>query len=166
MKRAISLVAAVVLVLAMAIPAAAADPVRPFKGSSTTADSMSAPDGCPAWAQWRYQSRGTGTFAHLGFSSVDVNHCSAMTGPTEGMFGAGTITLVADNGDTLVLRDWGTFVLTMGPNGPYDSTITLHWDVLSGTGRFAGAHGAGDASVYGVLAEGITSATFWGEIAY
>jgi hypothetical protein len=166
MKRVIGLVAAIVLVLAFASPAAAADPMRPFRGTQSGADAMGPPTGCPAWAQWRYESTGTGTFAHLGFSSARVAHCSAMTSATGGKFDAGTITLIADNGDKLVLRDWGTFVVTMGPTGPIDSTITLHWEVDHGTGRFADATGSGHASAYGVLAEGVTRATYWGEIGY
>jgi hypothetical protein len=166
MRRVIGLASAIVLVLAIVTPAAAADPMRPFKGTGSGADSMGAPVGCPDWAQWRYQSTGTATLTHLGFTSMHVNHCSAMTGPAEGKFGAGVITLVADNGDRLVLREWGTFVLTMGPSGPIDSTITLYWEVDSGTGRFAGARGSGQAAAYGVLAQGFTTARYWGEIGY
>jgi hypothetical protein len=166
MKRVIGLVSAIVLVLALVTPASAADPMRPFKGSGSGWDSMGAPVGCPAWAQWRYESTGTSTFAHLGETSATVNHCSAMTGPAEGKFGDGKITLVADNGDKLVLREWGTFVLTMGPSGPIASTVTLYWEVASGTGRFANARGSGQAAAYGVLAQGFTTAKYWGEIGY
>lgn len=166
MKRFIALASAVVLVLALASPAAAADPVRPFKGSGTSVDTMGPPVDCPAWAGWRYQSRGTTTFAHLGVTSVHVSHCSTMTGPTVGQFGAGTITLTAANGDRLVLSDWGTFELTMGPDGPAAATIALSWEVVGGTGRFADAHGSGGASAYGVFSAGTTTARYWGEIAY
>jgi uncharacterized membrane protein len=166
MKRFISLVSAIVLVLALVTPAAAADPMRPFKGSGTTADSISGPGDCPEGASWRYQSSGTSTFSHLGETWVHVSHCTTMTGPTAGSFGPGTITLTAHNGDKLVLRHWGTFVLGMGPQGPYDSTITIHWEVASGTGRFADAYGSGHASAYGVLASGVTSARYWGSIGY
>jgi hypothetical protein len=166
MKRFVSLATALVLVLVLALPATAADPYRPMKGTVTGADSMGAPVDCPAWGQWRYQSRGTGRYTHLGFTSFHVSHCSAMTGPTVGQFGAGTMTLTAANGDTLILRDWGTFDLTVGSAGPTRSDIDLNWEVVGGTGRFEDAHGSGGGAGYSELATGTTTMRLWGEISY
>jgi hypothetical protein len=167
MRRFTILGAALVLALALAVPAAAADPVRPFRGSGTGVDSMGAPVDCPAWAGWRYESDGTMYLAHLGRASFHVSHCSAMTDGPRGTFGAGTITFTAANGDTLVISDWGTFDLTLGSGGaPERSDIVLDFEVVGGTGRFAGAEGSGHGDGYSVLASGMTTMTLWGAISY
>jgi hypothetical protein len=167
MRRLASLAAAVLLTLALAVPAAAADPVRPFRGGGSGTDSMGAPVGCPAWAQWRYESDGTMRLAHLGRTSFHVSHCSAMTDGPRGVFGAGTITYTAANGDRLVISDWGTFDLTLGSGGaPERSDVDLHWEVVGGTGRFADAEGSGRGAGYSILAQGTTLMTLWGEISY
>jgi hypothetical protein len=167
MRRFVILGAALVLALALAVPAAAADPVRPFRGSGSGADSMGAPAGCPAWAQWRYESSGTMYVTHLGLTSFHVSHCSAMTAGSEGQFGAGTMTYTAADGDTLVLADWGTFDLTLGSGGaPERSDVDLNWEVAGGTGRFADAEGSGHGAGYSVLTSGMTNMTLWGEISY
>lgn len=167
MKRFVILAAAMALALAVAVPAAAADPVRPFKASGSGVDAMSAPAGCPAWAQWRYESTGTMYVTHLGLTSYHVSHCSAMTDGPRGIFGAGTMTYTAANGDTLVLRDWGTFDLTLGSGGaPERSDIALEFEVIGGTGRFADAAGSGHGDGYSVLTSGKTTMVLWGEIAY
>jgi hypothetical protein len=103
---------------------------------------------------------------HLGRTTFVVSHCSAMTSQTTGVFGAGTNTLTAANGDTLVLRHWGTFRLTMGQAGPIRSDVSLHWTVASGTGRFKGATGSGDGAGYSILASGQTTMFLWGKISY
>lgn len=167
MRRFVALFLAGLLLAVLAGPAAAADPARPFKGGGTGADSMSDPTGCPANSAWRYTSVGSGTFTHLGNATFVVTHCSWFTGPTSGGFGPGTITFTAANGDRLVVQDWGTFELTMGPDGPVTSDVTLYWEVMpGGTGRFAHASGQGGAHPFSVLASGMTSATFWGELSY
>jgi hypothetical protein len=167
MARLLALAAALLLALAVAAPAAAADPDRPFKGASIGADTMGPPLDCPEWAQWRYTSDGWANVTHLGRVTMHVTHCSAMTSQDGGVFGAGVLTLTAPNGDRLVLRDWGTFVVTWkgGPT-PYDSTIDLHWEVIGGTGRFADATGHGTGSGYGILADGRTSVTYRGVLGY
>lgn len=167
MRRLIILGAALVLALAQAVPAAAADPARPFRGSGSGTDSMGAPTGCPDWAQWRYDSTGTMYVTHLGLASFHVSHCSAMTGGPHGIFGAGTMTYTAANGDTLVISDWGTFDLTLGSGGaPERSEIDLEYEIVGGTGRFADAEGSGHGAGYSVLAKGLTTMTLWGEISY
>lgn len=103
---------------------------------------------------------------HLGLTTFVVTHCSETTGPTTGVFGHGTNTLTAANGDTLVLSHWGTFQLTMGPTGPVSSDVDLPWTVVGGTGRFEGATGSGDGAGYSILASGQTTMTLWGEISY
>ena len=45
MKRFVTIAVAAILCLALAAPAAAADPWRPFKGGGTTVDTMAGPEG-------------------------------------------------------------------------------------------------------------------------
>ena len=166
MKRILALALGTALSLAIVAPAAAADPDRPFDARGTGIDTMGAPTGCPADSGWRYGSSGTMHVRHLGLTTFSVSHCSAMTGPTSGVFGPGTNTLTAADGSTLVLRHWGTFDLTVGSGGPNASSIDLHWTVVDGTGRFAGAEGSGHGFGYSLLASGTTSMHLWGEISY
>ena len=66
-----------------------------------------------------------------------------------GTFGPGTITITAANGDKLNLVHRGTFSLVMTPDG-LTSVFDMTWVVAGGTGRFAGARGAG--ITHGVVA--------------
>ncbi len=167
MRHILAISMAILLGLAMAAPALAADPARPFGGVTFGVDSMAPPDDCPDGSMWRYTSEGSGTLRHLGRVTVVVTHCSRFTSPTTGSFEHGTMTFTAANGDVLVLGQWGTFRLIDGPAGPMTSVdIDLEWEVLRGTGRFSGATGHGWADPVGDLATGRTSATYWGTIAY
>jgi hypothetical protein len=161
---------AIIAAVALAPPAGAAPtraPARPFTGSAVTSDTMGPPDGCTLpGAMWSYRGEGTGTFAHLGRVSFEIDHCSKMTGPTSGVFGGGTITLTAANGDELYMSEEGTFELVMGPTGPVTSLVDLSWKITGGNGRFAGAEGAGTSMPVGDLATSTTSATYNGWISY
>jgi len=160
----IALVAA--LCTGIAAPVSAADPARPFAGHDRVVDTMLAPSGCPADAAWRYSATGTGWFLHLGVTSVDVTHCTVVDMSTgRGSFGPGTITLTAANGDRVKLVHRGTFRVVMTPDGP-TSTFDMTWVVDGGTGRFAGATGSGTTHGSSLLATGITTASYHGEIAY
>lgn len=167
MKRmfwASALVAA--LCLAFAAPAAAADPARPFAGHDRVVDTFIAPTTCPAGALWRYAATGTGRFLHLGRASVSVTHCTFVDFASgTGTFGPGTITLTAANGDELHLVHRGTFSLVMAPDG-LTSVFDMTWAITGGTGRFAGATGAGTTHGSSLLSSGITAASYEGEIAY
>ena len=140
------------LCLAVAAPAAARSPVRPFAGLWYTQDTLiglpqgvPAPD-CPANAVLRNYGTGHGLFTHLGRAAVSFTHCTYMGAGLDGTFDQGTVTLTAANGDTLTLREQGTFVLTLNPDpGPpfASSKVQTRWWVTGGTGRFAHATGSG-----------------------
>lgn len=167
MKRTIwatSLVAA--LCLALAAPVAAAGPARTFAGHDRVTDSFSPPTTCPDGATWRYSGSGTGQFRHLGRTSVSLTHCTFVDFASgTGTFGPGTVVLTAGNGDELRLVYTGTFSLVMGPGG-LTSVFDMTWVVAGGTGRFAGATGAGTTQGSSLLSTGITAASYEGEIAY
>ncbi len=163
---------AAVLCLAVAAPAAASDPGRPFGGWATGADENDAnATGCPAGTFIRYTSTGTGGLLHLGRVHVVVTHCTRLDPATgAGWFDDGTITITAANGDTLILDQQGTFQLSpWGAPPPWASDVQLTWDVVGGTGRFQDATGSGvgTGSSDGVGLEG-SSTTLWfsGTIAY
>jgi hypothetical protein len=157
---------AAALCLAFAAPAAAADPVRPFGGHDRVVDTFIAPTTCPEGALWRYAATGSGLFLHLGRSSVSVSHCSFVDlASGKGTFGPGTITLTAANGDELHLVHRGTFSLVMTTDG-LTSVFDMTWTVVGGTGRFAGAVGAGTTYGSSLLSTGTTAADYRGEISY
>jgi hypothetical protein len=82
-----------------------------------------------------------------------------------GTFGPGTITFTAADGDELQLVHRGTFSLVMSPDG-LTSVFEMTWVVEGGSGRFAGATGAGTTHGSSLLSTGTTSASYEGEIAY
>ncbi|HJW21600.1 MAG TPA: hypothetical protein VJ506_04135 [Candidatus Limnocylindrales bacterium] len=168
MKRLITLAGAAVLSLALAGPALAADPVRPFGGTVSGPDSYLAPD-CPG-AVWHYTSLASGEMLHLGRVSMAVSHCTWIDtfvddAPATGHFGPGTMTFTAANGDTLVLSDWGTFRLVATPAGLF-SYVDISWVVVDGTGRFGGASGGGGAAAITDIGANTTTATYRGTISY
>ncbi|KAB7745482.1 hypothetical protein GA707_06050 [Nostocoides sp. F2B08] len=173
MKRHIIAGAGVVAALALASAPATAGPsdppIRPLTGSVVTQDTMGPPDGCTMPdAMWSFSGEGPGTFSHLGTVWFEIEHCSAFTGPTTGVFGGGTITVTAANGDQLFMTEEGSFELVLDPTNtfPISSLIELEWEIVGGTGRFVGATGEGTANPIGDLVGGTTSATLTGTIAY
>ena len=87
---------------------------------------------------------GTGTATHLGLFTNDG--LAILEPPTggcpngaQGIPNVHTETLIAANDDALVVR----MVNLACPTGPASFHGTGHWTVLGGTGRFAGATGAG-----------------------
>jgi len=117
-------------------------------------------------ALWRYTGTGTGTFLHLGMAWVSVTHCTFVDFASgTGTFGPGTIALTAANGDELHLVHMGTFSLVVAPDG-LTSVFDMTWVVAGGTGRFAGATGAGTTHGSSLLSTGTTAASYEGEIAY
>jgi len=172
MKRLVIVsLAALLLALATALPAAAADPARPFTGSWVSADGFDfgAP-GCPSGAFLRFSTTGHGQFAHLGLTAVSMTHCTYLgPGPLDGSFDHGIITLTAANGDTVTLGESGSFVLTPNPAGPTPfatATSQSRWWVTGGTGRFANATGGGSGTAFDDMIAGVQAFDLAGTIAY
>lgn len=167
----ITSIAALLLVAAVAAPAAAGDQ-QTFRGSWTSADAFdfSAP-GCPAGTLLRYRTEGRTTFTHLGLTTVSMTHCTYMSGPApSGGWRDGEITLTAANGDELYLQDDGRFDLTVneaGPNPPFSAAAgTSTWIVTGGTGRFDGATGSGTGWANDDMLTGIQQFGLTGSIRY
>jgi len=166
---------AAALCLAFAAPVAAKNPVRPFAGMWSTHDTLvglptgvPAPD-CPSAAVLRQYGTGEGVFTHLGRTAVSFTHCTYLGTGLDGTFDLGVVTLTAANGDTLTLRDQGTFVLT--PNTvavpPYASSrVQTRWWVTGGTGRFAHATGSGMGSGSTDEIANTMTLFLWGRLTY
>jgi hypothetical protein len=129
-----TLLTAVALCLTFVAPVVAADPERPFSSRVGGADSYGDVSTCPPGAAVRYVSTGTAVVMHLGLARVDVTHCVWMETSTIGRFSAGTLTLTAANGDTLILSTQGTFQFDTFP--PTTSVAHMTWVAAGGTGRF------------------------------
>jgi len=172
MKSALRITAIVaVLTLMSALPTLATrgnpDQAVPIAGWTAGTDSFAAPDeGCLPGDLWRYEHVGTGQVAHLGTVQVFVTHCTRLTGMTTGEAGPGTMTMTAANGDQLFFTHFGTFEVTVGPAGPVESIVSLEWEIVGGTGRFAGATGSGDGAGVSDLAMMTTAMSYWGSITY
>ena len=158
---------AATLCLALAGPVAAAGPARPFGGYTLPGTEVSGPPvGCPAGALIRYTATADGFFRHLGLVDFTITHCTFVDLETgAGTVEDGLVTMVAANGDTLLMNHHGTFQLTPWPN-PTSNNPHLFWVVVGGTGRFADATGSGEASVTSDFVSGVTTSDWWGTISY
>jgi hypothetical protein len=159
---------AAALCLALAAPAAAKDPVRPFSGTFTTSDTFDLTHpGCPSDAFLTADITGHGQFRHLGQTQVVMHHCTWMDLETgAGWTDVGVMTLTAANGDTLLLHYRGTFQMNPWPDFVTSTVDSMPWTVVGGSGRFKHATGSGDGTNLAVMASG--SSTWWlsGKISY
>ena len=96
---------------------------------------------CPASGTYlgglRTDSFGIGNLTHLGRTVMTSSHCT----PAGDVIAGGTGTFVAANGDEV----WFTYAGTAPFPGPGTVVIdvTVTWQVVGGSGRFADAHGGG-----------------------
>ena len=174
-RGAIAVALGAVLSLALAAPAAAAKPVRPFfgqaKGVDTLVPILQPIAACPEGSMFYATEDGIGTFAHLGLVHYTLAQCAAVNWATgEGWLTKnGSTTIVAANGDRLLLSHSMTFTATP-PSHPTTADSHLDWVVTGGTGRFAGATGSGQAHwsvVYSPdLSGAVSSSAWWGAITY
>jgi hypothetical protein len=167
-RRSVAVLVAAALCLVVAAPVAAKDPVRPFGGWVAGVDSAAFdPTDCPAGWMIRYSSAGTGQLLHLGRVQFAVTHCVIMDSPVAGRSGPGTITIMAANGDTLLLTETGgTFTFDQPMPLTTTSDAKLAWVVAGGTGRFAGATGSGTGVGSSDMVAGTTVVSFTGIISY
>jgi hypothetical protein len=129
--------AAVTFVGALAIPvvpAYAADMV-PFHAVINTAPAVVGPCGPTCLA---LEITGSGQATHLGRTHIDGPSQVDVVSATQ----TGTSTLMAAKGDTLVIAFSGTVTFT-GPDPADPVLFAGTWNVIDGTGRFAGSSGGG-----------------------
>ena len=174
-RGAVALALGATLLLALAAPAFAAGPVRPYRGTGTETSSlvplMAPIEACPAQTMFHVTGNGMGNFAHLGLAHYTFEWCASANMATgDGWLTKdGSMALVAANGDQLVLTFDLTFKATPLPI-PKTAVAHVDWTVQSGTGRFEDATGSGVATwsvVYFPDLTGATSTSVWsGTIAY
>ena len=159
-----AVLASAALCLALAAPVAATDPEVPFGGHTAGTDTYLPPVGCPAGASWLHMGDAQGELLHLGRVHLVNSHCTWEDPATlSGHFGPGTMTLTAANGDQLVLAEQGTYTIDVVALAAYP---VGSWVVVDGTGRFAGASGAGTFAGVSDFVSGISTLRFSGSISY
>ena len=142
-KRRLLALASLLLALAVVVPGAAlakrGGTDRPLKGSGsgTTTVNLAASTAV---------SEGTAQFSHFGKSTYRVNVVFTITGPNTFTIRRGRGVLVAANGDRAIssVRGTGTFT---GIGVGETSALTLVFNIVGGTGRFADARGTLTATV-------------------
>jgi hypothetical protein len=152
MKSTLALVAALLLSLVLALPASADSGARPFDGTVagqvvyTPVSEAVCPTGGGNFGQVATVSSATGTVSHLGRTEMSSFHCT----PSGDNFGPGTMTMVAANGDKVFIEYTGSAPFP----GPDTTVIVVHIDfqIVGGTGRFAGATGGGEMTAYVMFA--------------
>lgn len=147
-RSALALAAALLLSIALAVPASADPGARPFKGSAsgevvyTPVSAAVCPEGGGNWGMLATVSSATGTASHLGRTAMSASHCT----PSGETFGPGTMTMTSASGDEVFIDYTGSAPFP----GPGTTVIKVHIDftVVGGTGRFKGATGGGEMSAY------------------
>ena len=145
------------LVLTATAPASAADGEEPFNGSFSGSMAWSSPTTL-AWT-------GAGQASGLGISQNTADVLLEPGVPTpcaNGVANINTETLIAANGDTLVIRMNDVAC----PVSPTVLHGTGHWDVVGGTGRFAGMSGHGTSEGNGDFAAGTFEFTLTGTLSH
>ncbi len=89
-------------------------------------------------------SEATGTFTHLGLTTLRAEHCFVRPNPDGTFLFAGTATLRGANGDEIHGTYSGNMFPPSGP-GRIETAATLV--VTGGTGRFAGASGEAEGII-------------------
>jgi len=172
-KLALTSALAALLLLAAAMPAAAAGPIRatfsePGDQIGFNPDPAAVAVRCPGGADWITSGAGPGELhsaVYSGAFTLTNEHCATLTVPGYdrghiiGKADAGVLTITTPVGE-LHLRYRGTFVLFGDPRtGSYRSVVHLTFTVTGGTGDFAGARGHGSLKVVDRLVAGSESQT-------
>ena len=156
MRTTLALAAALLVSVALALPANANSGSRPFNGSVSGAvvyTPVSA-DACPAgggnYGLLATVGSASGTVSHLGRTHMTAVHCT----PSGDTFGPGTMTMVSASGDKVFVEYTGSAPFP----GPGTTVIVVHIDfhIVGGTGRFTGATGGGEMTAY-ITFEGFTN---------
>jgi len=166
-KRSMTVVLVVLVLLAIAVPAAAGRSIeRPIREDMTGSTvgieySPTFPNGetfggrCSEPSQWISTSSGTGVVSHLGRVTWTTEHCFQLFA---GTFGDAEVVITAANGDTL----FGTYNGMMTS----DTTFAETFVITGGTGRFTGATGSIDETGWFDPVTGYMEVTGIGSVVY
>ena len=114
----------------------------PFKASVMTQETLTLDPGrCPA-SFLVGSTTGKGTASHMGAVTLAATDCPLTQDGVNFFFSDGRLTLTAANGDKLTANYSGTLLPVPGANPPAHALNGV-FAVTGGTGRFAGARGAG-----------------------
>jgi len=127
--------AALALLMLMVVPAAAGPKGtdRPFKADLVGAIELAFDTDCGAPGPPLVTTLSTGTATHMGRVEAKWEHCAGP--PGGGLITDGQLTMIAANGDELVL------VYGVEEPTPADTPNSFSMDIVDGTGRFANAEG-------------------------
>ncbi len=118
----------------------------PFKASAVTQEALTfetaPPFNCPG-SFVVGTTTGKGIATHLGLVSLSATDCPLTLDGMNYFFNNGRLTLTAANGDTLSALYSGS-LLPIAGSIPVLHAISGTYAVTGGTGRFAGARGAGN----------------------
>jgi hypothetical protein len=131
MRKLITLAGLALAVVALGPASALANAAgtdRPVKGTISGTVSLNVLTGA-------FTADATGVATHLGDNTVSLEGAVAIT--PEGVFGSGTGTIVAADGDQMI----GTFTLETPGQPGVAHTTTIVMTVTGGTGRFSDASG-------------------------
>lgn len=125
-------------------PAAVAGPKNaPFKAAVVTQETLRFdPAACNAPPYLAGTTTGTGVASQMGAISFVASDCIS-TGATTFSFGNGQLTITAANGDELKATYSGTLTPLPNPVQLPLYTLSGHFNVTGGTGRFEAASGSG-----------------------
>jgi hypothetical protein len=171
-RGALALTFGAILALSLAAPAVAANPVRPFLGhTGGTGTIAPATDACPFGSMFLVGEHDTGNMAHLGRVDVTMSHCAVFNFGTGvgSTTGYGSVTIIAANGDQLLLSYTGMFTASLSSTPP-TAVGAFDWFVTGGTGQFAAATGSGEDDLTITytpdLTGAATSSLWFGTISY
>lgn len=129
---------------------------KPFKAALTTASTGAVPDpSCGAFPFLLEHQVGEGEATHIGRFTVEFTFCidvtdllddGQLTGSESIPYTGGIGTLTAANGDVLTLAIEGEIIPSTRPG--FNFEFHDDFQFIGGTGRFAGASGAGSTDSY------------------
>ena len=129
---------ALFLLLSIALPAVKAQSVEPLRATILISETIQTIGAPPCFLQGNIS--GTGVAARIGKVTLASTDCINPLDPTFTIFSfaSDNVALSLANGDQIFARYFGTFTIE-------DSTgvITGGYEITGGTGRYAGATGAG-----------------------
>lgn len=154
----------------MSVVAAADEPLNMSPGFPIIRDTFSGR--CTAPSDWVTTINSRGTASQLGQVSVTQSHCTQINiftaPPLPAIFADGQMVITAANGDQLRLEYTGSFLFT--PTSAEDTGISnityAVMTVVGGTGRFAGASGSISGSAVDIFPAGPNVAHFSGTITF
>jgi len=153
LRSMVALAISALLVMGLVATASADPGSRPFKGwvrgevAFTPVDPVTVcPPGGGLYGGLRTDSSASGTASHLGRTVMTGKHCT----PAGDLITGGTMTLVSASADAVYIEYSGSGPFPI-PGVTKVIVVDLDFDIVGGSGRFAGAEGGGKMTAYVVF---------------